>query len=196
MDILRRTLANQFIIKMTLPLPGINVSASHTNPNSLYVGFAFLFSEFESLSSIKGSYVHLMHLIERDGSRAGARSRTLGMAAAGSLTDPLGIGMNPSTPSARRGVVGFGFSGFGADRYEDGESMLVRGVSWLLELFTAAVALGRVGALNTEELELACELADPPALSVSPWSDSASSVKVRAASGPVPFVCDLDAKPE
>jgi hypothetical protein len=93
-------------------------------------------------------------------------------------------------------VVDFAFEWFAAGRYEDGESMLVRGVSWLLELLTAAGALGRVGALKTEELELACELAEPPAFSVSPGSDSVSSVEGCAASGPVAFECDLDAEPE
>jgi hypothetical protein len=40
-------------------------------------------------------------------------------------------------------------------------------------------------------LALLCELADPPALSVSPASDSVSSVEGR----PVPFTCGFEVKP-
>lgn len=98
--------------------------------------------------------MHLMQRIEREGSRAGTRSAALGKRAWVSWTDPLGIGMDESAASARRGVVDCAFVGIDVDGYEDGESMLVRGVSWLLELLTAAGALGRVGALKTEELEL------------------------------------------
>lgn len=84
--------------------------------------------------------------------------------------------LSPFIPSARRGVVDCALVGAVVDRYEDGDAMVVGGVSWVFENFMMPVALGRVGALNTEELALVWELADPPAWSVSPASDSVSSV--------------------
>ena len=93
--------------------------------------------------------MRLMHLIERAGSRAGTRST-----AGAPRTDPLGIGTSPSIPSARRGVVDCALGGAAVDRYDDGDAIVVGGVSWLLARFTAPEALGRVGALKTEELAL------------------------------------------
>lgn len=91
-----------------------------------------------------------MHLIEREGSRAGTRS-TAGV----SWTDPLRIGTSPSSPSARRGVVDFALPGAVPDRYEDGDAIVVGGVSWVYGYFMAPEAPGgRVGALKTEELAL------------------------------------------
>lgn len=113
------------------------------------------------------------HLIERDGSRAGTRSK----AGASGTDGPLGIGAGPSPPpSARQGVVGCALAETVVDRYDDGEVRVVGGVGWVCGSFTATDGLGRAGALKTEELALVWELADPPALSVSPVSDSASSV--------------------
>ncbi len=95
---------------MTSPL-SVRLSGAHTNPNSLYMGFAFFLSELESDLSRRGSYVSLMHLIEREGSRAGMRSTT-----AVSWTDALGIGKSLSVPSARRGVVDCALVGAAVER--------------------------------------------------------------------------------
>jgi hypothetical protein len=51
-------------------------------------------------------------------------------------------------------VVDCALVGAVVDRYEDGDAMVVGGVSWVFENFMAPVALGRVGALKTEELAL------------------------------------------
>lgn len=108
----------------------------------------------------------------------------------------MGIGSDPCNPSTRWGVVDCVLAGAAAERYEDGESTVVGGVSWLVELFMAAGTLGRVGALETEEeLALVRELAEPAALGVSPRIDSVSSVAGWAASGPVPFGRGFDAVP-
>jgi len=84
----------------------------------------------------------LMHRIGREGSRAGMRSGTLDRADGVSLSDPC------------RGVVDSGLDGTPAERYDEGEPFVVGGVSWLLEVLIAAMALGRVEALKTEETEL------------------------------------------
>lgn len=64
-----------------------------------------------------------------------------------------------------------------AEGYEEGEPSDVGGVRWLLEPLKAAAVPGRERAQNSEELELACELADPLEVRVSPGSDSLSSVE-------------------
>jgi len=73
--------------------------------------------------------------------------------------------------------------------FAEGESMVVRGVRYVLELLTAAMAFCCAGALKSEdELVLAWELAEPTVLSVSSVSDSVSSVWGGAASATKPFV--------
>ena len=91
--------------------------------------------------------MHFMQLIEREGSRAGMRS-TAGVPWAA----PLAIGMSLSGPSARRGVVDCALGCAAVvDRYEDGEAVVVGGVSWVFEDFMAAEALSREGALKADE---------------------------------------------
>jgi hypothetical protein len=90
-----------------------------------------------------------MHLIEREGFRAGTRS-TAGV----SWTDPWVIGMSLSGPSERRGVVDCALVGAVVERYEDGEARVVGGVSWVCERLMAPWAPGRVGALKPDELAL------------------------------------------
>jgi len=109
--------------------------------------------------------------------------------------DPFNIAMGPSVPSAGRGVVDCALVGIVVERYDDGEARAVGGVGWACGFFRAPDALNRAGALKTDELALVWELADPPVLSVSPVRDSESSARGCAARGPVPLMCDLDAKP-
>jgi len=72
--------------------------------------------------------------------------------------------------------------------FAEGESIEVSGVRYVFEFLTAAMAFCCADALNSEEeLVLARELAEPTVLSVSPVSDSVSSVGGGAASATKPF---------
>jgi len=51
-------------------------------------------------------------------------------------------------------VVDGALAGPAVERDDDGETMAVGGVSWVLKRFIAPDALGRAGALKTEELAL------------------------------------------
>jgi len=89
-----------------------------------------------------------MHLIERRGSRAGTRSKLLGRAAGISLT-------TPAESSTYSGVVDCPLVGTAAATFEDGESIVVRGVRYVFEFLTEDMALCCVEALNSDELVLA-----------------------------------------
>jgi len=99
------------------------------------------------------------------------------------------MGRDPSVLSEYCGVLGCALEGRTVDGYEDGESTVVRGVRRLCEFLTEFMAVCRVDMLllKTEELELACELADPTVFKVSPGSDSLSSGVGCAASKPEPL---------
>lgn len=58
---------------------------------------------------------------------------------------------------------------------EEGESVEVKGVAFMESPADMAVATGNAEALNSEEDELACELAEPPVLGISPGDDPLSS---------------------
>ena len=92
-------------------------------------------------------------------------------------------------------MVDFAFAGNGiALPEDDGESKVVRGVRWL-EFLEVTKALCRVEELRTEEAVLACELAEPTALRVSPGSDSTSSDCRCVASETEPSRPVLDVRP-
>lgn len=137
---------------------GCIIICVHTKPNSLYVGFAFLFSELESERSRVGSYVHLTPLVVRPGFRACMRSMVVVMVGGTGVEAPLVAGLElgriPLTLSPCWSVAECAFDvpdGF----VWDGESMVVRGVMMLLWAFDCGPIACRVDVLNTEELELA-----------------------------------------
>lgn len=78
---------------------------------------------------------------------------------------------------------------------EDRDSTAVSGVNWVFEDFDAASPFCRAEELNTEDVVLAWELAEPTVLRISPWTDSPSSVAGCAISDIEPSLRERDAAP-
>jgi hypothetical protein len=76
---------------------------------------------------------------------------------------------------ARSTTEGVDMFDFASAWVEEGESVEVKGVAFIEGPADVAVATGNAEALNSEEDELACELAEPPVLGMSPGDDPLSS---------------------
>lgn len=113
--------------------------------------------------------MHLVPLTESKGSRAGGRSIE---------EVPLCCRRWPAGmvwSKARSATEGVDMFDFASAWVEEGESVEVKGVAFIEGPADVAVATGNAGALNSEEDELACELAEPPVLGMSPGDDPLSS---------------------
>lgn len=152
-----------------------------TNPNSLYFGF---FLSLDDRSIAPGSCAALMSCTRSEGSRAGMRCEILGVFTAVTLSAGTSdFNTEPLVWSEDRGMDGSGLGGR-KPAEEDGESMVVSGVTCEYEEFleTAAVLAPTEEALVADDAMLVCELSEPTVLGMSARRGSASSAGVRAGS--------------